>query len=129
MAKTQGSVGCFGPVLGPQVAHFWRMQEMMLNEAEAFSAHWFQRRHQATRSALRAGAAFGGGDPLAGMKAITEWQAQSAQRLVEDAREYWEMVARCAGLAIREEIEATGDAAGQVVKTARGPASAHAVPV
>lgn len=126
-ATPMGSVN-FGPSIAQQTAHFWRMQDEMLKEAETFLSNWFKRRHEATRTALQAGAAVRVGDPAAAMKAIADWQLHSAQRLSQDAQECWSMMSRCACNLVREEIEAAEDAAEQTAKTAKG-ATARAVPV
>lgn len=51
--QTQGAVA-LNPILGPQIEQFWQAQEKMLQEAEAFTKHWFERRHSAAKSALKA---------------------------------------------------------------------------
>ena len=85
--------------LGPQARHFWEAQESILSEAEAFSKHWFERRHTATKTALEAAktiAQNGSTDPGAMMKAISDWQTHSMQRVVEDFQEWVALCSRCA---------------------------------
>ncbi|MDI3338098.1 hypothetical protein QKW60_16945 [Defluviimonas aestuarii] len=88
------------PLIGPHTRHFWEIQEQILNEAEAFSRHWFARRHIAARTALKASeevAGFGGADPEEMMTALNAWQHHSAERIAEDMREWAGFCLRCAG--------------------------------
>jgi hypothetical protein len=117
-----------GQFTAPQIACFWRMQDGLLHEAEAFCTSWFERRHEATRSALEAVTTMKMGDPAGAMRAIADWQLHSAQRLSEDARECWSMMSRCAGSAVRQEVEAAEEVAEQSAKSVQRSAL-YAVPL
>lgn len=124
------------PAAAPQVHQFWEIQEKLLDETEAFSKRWFERRHDAARSALRTSAAlFGDGraDIGAAAKAMQDWQAQSAERLAEDLRDWFDMCTRCMGHcatgeadAGRETLETVTQTAAEVADIARVK---HATPV
>ena len=45
MKQTQAAV-TLNPMVRPQIEQFWQAQEKMLQEAQAFTEHWFERRHQ-----------------------------------------------------------------------------------
>ncbi|WP_170476263.1 phasin family protein [Ruegeria arenilitoris] len=110
------------PVLGAQIEQFWDAQEKMLEEAENFAQHWFERRHEAVRSALKAArtaSSANAGDPSKAMQTITEWQRHSAERLIADAQEWFETVARCAAYAAETEAEAVEKTIDDVTTTAK----------
>lgn len=119
------------PVIGPHVHQFWQVQDKLLKEAEEFSKHWFARRHQATRSALKVSEeAIGEGasDPTTVMKAMNEWQAHSAERVAEDIQEWIDLCSRCAGhlasgeaVASRESIEKASEEIALVKKEHADP--------
>ena len=116
-------------LMAPQAGHFWEMQEHLLDESEAFMRHWFERRHEATRTALvaaRTTTGDGSGKPADAMQTITEWQRQSIERMVEDAREWLDTVQRCANYVSTSEVEA----AEEVLEGAkRAAATAKSEPV
>jgi len=117
------------PAYAPGARHLWQVQEQFLRAAEKFSSAWFRRRHEATRSALELAAQIasrGMQDPAATMKAMTEWQGRSLQRLGEDAKDCADFVTRCTGSLIVNEIEAVEEAAEE---TKRAMAAKHATPV
>lgn len=117
--KPLQSTMLFNPVFKPQVEQFWDVQEKLLDEAEEFTRHWFQRRHEAARTALDAARTAVSGDPAgpaAAIEAFSEWQRHSAERIAEDGREWLEMMSRCASYARETEAEAVGEAAGEAVK-------------
>ncbi|MCV2871654.1 hypothetical protein OEZ71_05040 [Defluviimonas sp. WL0050] len=96
------------PLTGPLARHFWEIQEQLLCEAEEFSQHWFARRHTAARSALKASEAAAGNtvaNPAAVMKALSEWQLHSAERIAQDMQEWAGFCARCAGHLAKAEVE------------------------
>lgn len=100
------------PMLGPQAERFWEAQEHILSETEAFAKHWFERRHTATRTALdtaRDVTENGSSNPAAAIRAVTDWQAHSAERVAEDFREWFDLCSRCAGHMGRAEIETGGE--------------------
>ncbi len=100
------------PLIAPQVEQFWNAQDKLLDEAEEYSRHWFRRRHEAARTALEAARETTSGDriePAKAMNTMTEWQRHSIERMVEDAREWFEMVTRCAQYVSDAEAEAIGE--------------------
>ena len=50
-------------------------------------------------------------DPDSAMKAMANWQAHSMERLAEDAKDCAEMMTRCAGLVVSNEVEAIEETA------------------
>lgn len=110
------------PLLKPQVEQFWNVQENILDEAEAFARHWFERRHEAARTALDAARTAVSGDsmgPAAAIEAFSEWQRQSAERIAEDGREWLGMMSRCACYAGETEAQAVEDTAGEALRITR----------
>ncbi|MDR9393630.1 hypothetical protein [Roseovarius sp. SYSU LYC5161] len=122
-------------MLAPQVEHFWEAQENILNETERFARHWFERRHAATRTALEAAhdvARNGSSDPTMMIKAITDWQAHSMERIAADIEDCAELFSRCAGHVTRAETEAGEEGLEEAARNvnAAGAAQRHAsVPV
>ena len=114
------------PFLGFQLEQFWDTQEKMLKETEVFAQHWFDRRHEAVRTALEAARSASTADPADPskvmetkvMETMAQWQKQSAERLVADAQEWFETVTRCA--AYEPEVAAVekvgDDAASATIK-------------
>ena len=97
------------PAIGPQNAHFWQSQEHLIQEAEKFTSAWFKRRHEATRATFEAFERLtksGSNDPATMINVMTEWQAHSMERLAEDATACTQMLTRCAGSLLGNEIEA-----------------------
>lgn len=96
-------------MVAPQAEHFWQIQDHLLDETESFMRHWFERRHEATRTALAAARKTIGdesGTPGEAMQTIAEWQRHSMERMVEDAREWLDTVQRCASYVSASEVEA-----------------------
>ena len=64
------------PMIAPQQEHFWKAQDRILEEAEAYSKAWFARRHEATQSALETvhKISGNGSDPSAALQAMANWQ-------------------------------------------------------
>ncbi|WP_170422407.1 phasin family protein [Ruegeria arenilitoris] len=97
------------PAFGAQIEQFWDAQEKMLEETEAFAQHWFERRHEAVRTALKAArnvSSANPSDPSKALQSMADWQRHSAERLVADAQEWFETVARCAAYVAETEAEA-----------------------
>lgn len=120
------------PVAGPQVHQFWEIQEKLLAETEAFSKHWFERRHEAARTAIRTSKAlFGDGhaDIGAAAKAMQDWQAQSAERLAEDIRDWFDLGTRCLGHFATGEADAGRETLEGVAEVAKIVQVKHATPV
>jgi len=96
-------------MMGPQGRHFWQAQERVLDEAEQFYTAWFKRRHDAVRAALDTTALVatdGMRDPSVALRALTEWQSGSMERMAQDVREGTAMVSRCMSATVGHEIEA-----------------------
>ncbi|WP_296424546.1 hypothetical protein [Yoonia sp.] len=120
------------PVVGPPVAHFWQAQEKMLQDAEAFSAHWFRRRQDATKLALdtaRDVRTNGGSEPSALIEAMQDWQQHAVERIAEDFREWASLCARCAGHVASVDVAAETEAAKKTSNRATAPTARHATPV
>ena len=114
------STASVNPMFDAQIEQFWDAQEKLLEEAETFAQHWFERRHEAVRSALKAArtaSSANPADPSKAMETLAEWQRHSTERLIADAQEWFETVSRCAAYAAEKETEA-------VEKTVKDVASA-----
>jgi len=130
MEQTQTLV--MSPVIAPQLEQFWKAQDEILEEGEAFSKAWFARRHEATRTALDAvhGMNGAGATPAAAMRTLAQWQQGSLQRLADDFQQWLALCARCTGRVTGAEIEAAQEGAENVGKRVKSSAGArHATPV
>ena len=119
-------------VAAPQAHQFWEIQEKLLDETEAFSKRWFERRHEAARTALRTSAAlFGEGraDIGAAAKAMQDWQAHSAERVADDIRDWFDMCTRCMGHFATGEADAGRETLETVAEVAEIARVKHATPV
>lgn len=124
--KSMQSVMRSNLMIAPQAEHFWQIQEHLLGESEEFMHHWFERRHEATRTALvaaRKTTSDEGGNPAEAMQTITEWQRQSMERMVEDAREWLDTVQRCASYVSASEVEAAEEVLEGAKKAAKATKS------
>lgn len=131
MEQMQGMLA-LNPAIGPRMEEFWKTQDRILEEAEAFSKAWFERRHDAARTALEAvrKANGNGSDPSAAMQAMVEWQQQSFRRMAEDMQEWIELCSHCAARMTQAEIEAGKDGADDTAKRAKSAAgTTKATPV
>ncbi len=109
MFKTMQGTMVSNPLFTPQAEHFWQTQEHLLEASEAFTRSWFERRHEATRTAMiaaRKAATKDAGNPGEAMQSIAEWQRHSMERMVEDAREWLDMMTQCARYVSKGEVEA-----------------------
>ncbi len=131
--KTMQSAMTVNPIVGPQLEQFWNAQEKLLDEAEVFTRHWFERRHQATRTAMEAArkaTSTESGTPAEAMKTIADWQRHSLERMVEDAREWMDMATRCSTFISESEAEVVEEAIQEATKTAgKATRSAKSEPV
>lgn len=109
------------PLVQPQLEQFWKAQDGILEEAEAYSRAWFERRHDATKSALETvrNVNGNGGDPAAAVRAMIEWQQGSFQRLAEDMQEWVELCSQCAGHMSQAEVESGKEGVEKVAKGAK----------
>ena len=122
IADSMKAVFAANPMFGPQTQHFWRAQGRMLEEAEKFSSAWFKRRHEATKTAIEAStklASGGTNDPGSVMNTIADWQTHSLERLTEDAKDCAEMMSRCAGLVVSNEVAAIEETAENVKRASK----------
>ena len=104
-----------------QIEQFWDAQEKMLEETEVFAKHWFERRHEAVRSALQAArtaSSANPSDPSKALQSMADWQRNSAERLVADAQEWFETVTRCAAYVAETEAEAVEKTVDDVTSAA-----------
>ncbi len=105
--------------LPPQSKHFFEAQERILDQVEAFSKAWFQRRQDATQAMIDAGrriASEGGGDPSLMIKEVTELQSEAMERLKADAKGCTDMFTQCADALARNEMEAVQETAANTKK-------------
>lgn len=130
--QTQEMVA-MNPVAAPQLEQFWRAQDGILEAAETFSQGWFQRRHEATKAAIgvaRMIGSSGGARPDAAARALTDWQRDSVERLVEDFQGWIEFCTSCAGHVSEAQMEAGKEGLETVEKRAGAATKLrHATPV
>lgn len=120
------------PMIAPQMEQFWKAQDGMLDDAQTFTKAWFERRHDATRSALEIVRKVSGNsaDPSGAMQAMVDWQQGSFRRLAEDMQEWVELCSSCAGRMTDAEVEAGKEGAEEVAKRAKSAANTkHSTPV
>jgi len=128
MDRARGMVA-LNPMIEPHMEQFWKAQDNILKEAEAYSRSWFQRRHEATQSALET-VRKANGDGADPMRAMVDWQQASFQRLSDDVQEWIEMCSRCAGRLSEAEVEAGKEGAEEAAKRTKSAAKTkHATPV
>lgn len=131
MKQTQGMMA-WTPMLTPQMEQFWKAQEDMLEDAEAFSKAWYARRHDATRSALKAVRKLNGSGvtPMSVMHEMADWQRHSLERLSEDMQHLMGLCARCAGRIASAETIAAEKALKETAKQGKAAtATSMATPV
>ena len=107
-STTAQPMSFLAPVIGPQIEQFWTMQDRLLNESQSFTQHWFERRHEAVRTALETARNVSSAslsNPMTAMTLMADWQKHSSERLAEDAREWFETMSRCAEYVIKTETE------------------------
>lgn len=109
-------------LMEPQIEQFWDAQEKLLNETQRFMAHWFARRHEAVRSGLdaaRAATTNKSSDPAAVMSVMMDWQKHSAERMVQDAKDWFETMSRCAEYVVKTESAALDETMSEAADVAR----------
>jgi hypothetical protein len=123
IAQTRGILVA-NPVVAPQVEQFWKAQGGILEEAEAYSNAWFQRRREAARTALEAvrKASSNHMDSANALSAMTDWQQHSFQRLMQDAQGWLDLWTRCANRMADAKMSAGLEGLEEVEKRTR-PAS------
>jgi len=109
-------------MVAPQFEQFWKVQDAILEDAEAYSKAWFERRHDAAQSAMDAlrGATGNGADPAAAMQTMVTWQQQSVRRMSDDMRQWLDLCTRCAA-----RVTDAGIAAGKDTDDAPGGTGAR----
>jgi hypothetical protein len=120
------------PMIAPQMEQFWKAQDCVLEDAEAYSRAWFERRHVAAQSALDAlrTAAGNGADPATAMQTMVEWQQQSVRRMADDLQQWVDLCTRCAARVTDAGMAASKESLGEVEARATSTASPkHATPV
>ncbi|MEI4233683.1 phasin family protein [Roseovarius sp. D22-M7] len=122
----------------PQVARMMELQQEMFRQTETFARHWLERRQDAAETGLEALREIGstsGSDPMAAMRAITEWQRGSFKRLNADLQEWVEICTHAAQLPQPQDTAATPKDTAQATTTkAKGQTASkakaeHATPV
>jgi len=123
---------------GGQFERFLEMQDALLKETETFARHWFERRHDATQTAIAAlhdVTPNGAADPAQTMRAMTDWQRGSLERMMADMQEWTALCMRCAGAITTVPLDTTAadtDQAGSDKANDRAGAktrASHATPV
>lgn len=120
------------PMLAPQIEHFWKAQQGLLTEIEAFSKAWFAHRQDAAQSALTAIQGMDGtrADPGTGLEVMTQWQRDTLERMAADMQCWMRLCAGCAGQMIRAETHAAEDAMAETAKRTKAATDTeHATPV
>lgn len=108
------------PAMAPALRRLFETQDRILGEVEAFSRHWFERRHEAARSAVEAAgriAENGSDDPAEAQRLVGEWCSHSAERLSQDAQEGLNLIVTCTSHMVQggtAAVEAQGAAAAEV---------------
>ena len=120
------------PMIAPQQEHFWKAQDRILDETEAYAKAWFARRHEATQSALETMQNIHGNgtDPSGALQAMADWQQGSLKRLTEDMQQWVELCTTCAGRIAEAEVEAGKEGADELARRSKSVAKTkHATPV
>lgn len=120
------------PMIAPQQEHFWKAQDRILDETEAYAKAWFARRHEAAQAALDVVHRINGdgGDASATLQAMTDWQQGSVKRLAEDMQQWIELCTTCAGRIAQAEVAAGREGADALARRSQSAAKAkHATPV
>lgn len=114
-----------------QAEQFWKMREAILKDSEAFSKAWYKRRHEATKSAMKATKdMLSSKDPVAAVHLIAVWQRHSVERMSDDVQQFNELTANCASRILNAE-KALEAAERETVAKGTGVAgkTRHATPV
>ncbi len=131
MQRTKGMFAV-NPMIAPQQEHFWKAQDRILDETEAYSKAWFARRHEAARSALETvhRISGNGSDPSAALQAMANWQQGSFKRMAEDMQQWVDLCTTCAGRVAEAEVEAGREGADELARRSKSVAGTkHATPV
>lgn len=102
--------------IGENWVRFWLSQDKIIDGMQEFAAGWFERRHQATLTALEAAQrSCEANSPAEVMQEFQTWAMGSLQRIAEDGRACQRHFASLAELPAQP-------AAGQTESSARAPA-------
>jgi len=75
----------FSATLGENARHFWEMQDKILDNMQAFSNGWFERRHTGTHSACEAAERMCGTNTMVDVvQAYQDWARGVYERLMAD---------------------------------------------
>lgn len=132
MMKQMQGMMALNPSWAPQLEKFWRAQDGVLDEAEAYSNAWYARRRAAVRSALDILEEMNGKtpEPAAAMQAISEWQRHSFERMTEDMQHWMSLCAHCTGRIVTAESEAAEEILQETEKRTKAiTQTRHATPV
>ncbi|WP_439156309.1 hypothetical protein [Yoonia sp.] len=119
-------------MLAPHMAQFCKAQDTILDQTEAFTRSWFDRRHEAMQTAHEAVRAVNGngGDHSPVARTLMDWQQHSVQRLTRDMQKWLALCSRCASGAGSAEPKAGVKGVKEVAKRAESTARTnHATPV
>ncbi|MCC6008795.1 MAG: hypothetical protein JJU40_14110 [Rhodobacteraceae bacterium] len=110
LARQTQALFALNGVSGPQFEQFFKARDQMLRDVESFARHWLERRQEATRSAAEALSQMNSADrsdPAAALKAVTDWQRGSWERMREDLQEWTALCMRCADAMATTQVEAS----------------------
>ena len=110
----------------PQVEQVLTLQQEMAGQTETFARHWFERPREAVETgleALREMSSANGADPMVAMRAITDWQRGSFERLNADLRDW---VALCTQLTQLSATAQSGSTSSAADRNADQPKTAKA---
>ena len=126
----------------PQVEQMLKLQQEMVGQTETFARHWVERRQEAAETgleALREMSTAGGTDPMAAMRAMTDWQRGSFRRLNADLQDWVALCTQLTQVAVTPDSGTDAPAANQDADTSKtakargraasGTKSQHATPV
>ncbi|MGI3211933.1 phasin family protein [Roseovarius tibetensis] len=126
----------------PQVEQMMKLQQEMVAQTETFARHWFERRQEAAETgleALREMSTASRTDPLAAMRAITDWQRGSFERLNADLQDWVALCTQLTQVAVTPESGTGASATNQNAdkpkqtkakdRAASGAQTEHATPV
>ena len=104
----QQAFGAFAPLraaLGENSANYWRNQDKILDSMQEFARGWFERRHEAAKSALDAArCSCEANSPADVVRGFQAWMMGSMQRVAAD------------GLACQKHLMAMAELAGAPVE-------------
>jgi hypothetical protein len=116
----------FAGIMQENARRFWTCHADMLNEMEAFSEGWFERRHAGTRAALEACERMCTARmPTEWLSAYQKWLIGVGERLMADAQAWSKMTKRSEGLAPSLIPSTDQDQRGAVTRVTEKRGRAH----